>query len=625
MGRKGRPEGRATPTPATSAGPLPLPPRWLAVGLVAAVLVVFLPPLRQAGWVYDDALYVSGEPRMADGLTPQSIRWALVSGDGGIWYPVTRLSHLLDVTLFGPGPAGPHVVNVLLHGANAALLFLLLRAGTGAVGASAFAAALFALHPLRVEPVAWVTSRKDLLSTLFWLLAVGAWGRWRRGGGGANRWATAAFFALGLASKPMVVTLPFTLVLVDAWPLGIVPTNREALLDGRALRALRRSLVDVAPLLGLALVGSLVAWRMQGAAGALEGGAAIPLVERAGHAVVSLVVYLAKFAWPFGLSPFYPWPAAPWSAGAVLGSLLLLAAIAALAATQLARRPFVAVGLAIFAGTLVPVLGLVPFGAHAWADRFTYVPAIGLSAAVAFAAAGAMTGERRRFAMPAALVLLGLLALASRRQAAAWASDETLFRHALALDGRNPVALQYVGRAEADAGRAEEAVVLFGRAVEVRPGWTMPKANLLAALRQAGRTAEAVERGRIFVAKHPGDAGLHEELAHALAESGKFDEAAGEYDAALRLDPGRPAARYNAGVVALRLGRPEAALAHFGEAVRLDPARVEARANYGRALLEAGRTAEAVEQLREARRLRPDAPEIAGELARAEERLRLGP
>lgn len=377
-----------------------------------------------------------GNPWVVQGITRAGIAWAMTAEVASNWHPLTLLSHLLDGQLYGLDPAGHHATSLLLHLANVLLLFEVLRrmtgGMTGAVGRSAVVAALFAVHPTHVESVAWIAERKDVLSALFWILAMGAWERYARRPSIGRYGLVALLMILGLMAKPMVVTLPFALLLLDVWPLD------------RLHLGWKRLAIEKLPLLALSAASSVITIRYQEAS--LARLDVVPWSLRAANAVVSYVAYLGKLFWPTHLAVFYPISLAI-PAWKVLGASLLLIAITALAVWRARREPWLLTGWLWFLGTLVPVIGLVQVGRQAMADRYTYIPSIGLFLAVVWTVAGLLKEHRAVLAAAAGAVILALAAV-TRVQIGYWADSATLFRHALAAtDDGNYLAHIGLGKA----------------------------------------------------------------------------------------------------------------------------------------------------------------------------------
>ena len=478
---------------------------WIGVGLALAVCVVFFPAVH-AGWLsLDDDSYVLTHPLVRGGLRMDAIAGAFTSTRGSTWIPLAWLSHMLDVTLFGLDPAGHHLTSVLLHALNAAILFAVLARLTGAPVRSALVAVLFAVHPLRVESVAWIAERKDVLSGCFTLLTMGAYGRWVERPSVARYGLVLGSCMLALAAKPMAVTLPVLLLLLDFWPLR------------RGSLGLRRLVTEKLPLFALAGATALVIVALAGANGLLAD--VHPFPERAGNALVSYVRYFGWMAWPVRLGVYYPFPP-PWPLATVVAATSLLLSIG-IAALLLARRaPYVAVGYAWYLVALLPVIGFTQVGSQALADRFTYVPMIGVLVAVVWGAADVAsrsTPVRVAAGLTAGLVL-GLLVGQTREQLGYWRDAETLYAHTLAVTDRNCLILHNLGELQLRRGAFDEAIANFTRALEVEP-----------------RFEEAAHSLGI----------AHNNLGALLLRSGARDQALGHFATALRFDPQLASARQN--------------------------------------------------------------------------------
>jgi tetratricopeptide (TPR) repeat protein len=539
--------------------------------LLIGTFLLYLPTLRHGFVAYDDDQYVTNNPVVQRGLTWDGVKWAFTTTHFANWLPVTWLSHLLDCSLFGLNAGGHHATSAALHAVNAALVYLVLLSMTGRRGAALAAAALFAAHPLRVESVAWVAERKDVLAGTFFLLTLLAYSAYVRRPTAVKYAALLVFYALGLMSKTMIVTLPFVLLLLDAWPLGRLGTV-----------AWRRLLLEKVPLLVLALVACAWTVVLQKQGKAMDAGAALTPGQRLGNAVVSVPRYLGKIAWPTDLAVFYPHPGS-WPAWAIVASAALVAAVTAVAWAARRRAPYLLVGWLWFLGMLVPVSGVLQAGEQAMADRYTYLPGIGLTVAVVWLAAE-VAKSRRGTVVGAVIVVLLTLALsgATLAQERHWSSNYALFSHAVASTDDNWLAHGYVGSELAAQGNAAGAEYHFREALRVRP-WHADAyynwGNLLLRNRQLD---EAIDRYRNAVRLRPDYAEAHNNLGTALALKG--DMAAAEREFALAADarPGYADALYNRGAALAALGRAEEAAAQFEAALRADPANDRAR----RALLQ---------------------------------------
>jgi tetratricopeptide (TPR) repeat protein len=483
---------------------------------------------------------------------------------------------MADVSLFGVTPRGPHAVNVLLHAVNALLLLALLARLTGVFWRSALVAALFALHPLHVESVAWVSERKDVLSTLFWLLATAAYLRYVRRPGLLRYLPVAALLALGLMAKPMLVTLPFTLLLLDWWPLGRLGTEAEQ--RGFAPASPSRLVLEKVPMLLLAAASSVVTYLAQAGGGAVVQGLVVAPWQRVANALVSYAGYLAKTIWPARLAALYPHPAIAGGvvpAWQVAGSALLLAAVSLLAFRLRRSRPYLLWGWCWYLGTLVPVIGLVQVGAQAMADRYTYVPLIGILVAAVWWVDDLL--EERR-AVPWVAAVLGgaavlACALASSRQVAHWRDSISLHRHAVEVTDRNWLALRALGDAYTGAGRYPEAIAAHRQAIEILPGLAEAWHGLGVAYGQLGRHREAIGHFAEALRLNPAYATAWNNLGSAHRNLGEYPEAVQCYRRALALRPDDARAWANLGTVSLLLGDAAQAAESLRRLQALDPAR----------------------------------------------------
>jgi tetratricopeptide (TPR) repeat protein len=587
------------------------PARVRLCGLLLFVLVAgcFLPAVTHDFITYDDPVYVTGNAHVRDGLTWENVGWAFRSTEASNWHPLTWLSHMADVQAFGLRPWGHHLTSVLLHALNALLLFAALLRLTGAPWRSLFVAALFGLHPLHVESVAWISERKDVLSTTFWMLVLWAYAermqrtRSRNAGAPAYYALALVLFALGLMCKPMLVTLPCVLLLLDFWPLGRF--------TGTTARSRWLAVAEKVPFVLLSAAASAVTLFAQRHGGTVASMGEFPWRVRAANALISCCVYLGKAFVPIRLAVFYPFTGEAPPAWETLAAGALLAAISFAALAFARSRPYVLVGWLWFLGTLVPVIGLVQVGGQALADRYTYVPLIGLFIAATWAAADLAqrwnAGARALCgAAAAALAALGILTCV---QLGYWRDGATLFRHAAAVTENNWVAhanlyatLSKTSSPEAGAELQETLRIVASFADKYdRKGAELE--------RTPGHSAEAITEYRKAVAIMPDLAGPHVILGQALARTpGGLDEAVGEFRTAVRLKPDLAAAHYNLGtaLAASPAGKGEA-VTEFETATLLDPDNFQAHYNLAFLLSGiAGREGEAVPEYEDAIRLRPD-------------------
>ena len=530
---------------------------------------------------YDDPDYVTENPRVEAGLNAAGIGWAFMSGEASNWHPLTWLSHMADASLFGDDPRGHHATSVVLHAVNAALAFLVFARLTGALWSSALVAALFAWHPLRVESVAWVAERKDVLSGMFWFLVLWGYAEYARrrgpsGGGGAGRWYAFSLvaFAFGLMAKPMLVTLPCVLLLLDAWPL-----QRLAGSKGAWRGTLVRLVVEKLPFFALAAASSVVTYLVQKGGGSVS--MALGWDARAANAAVALVRYLGKFLWPADLAVLYP-HLGHWPGGVVLGCVLVVAALSAVAWWQRRRRPWIAIGWLWFAGTLVPVIGLVQVGLQSMADRYTYVPMLGIQLALVWTGRElARSPAARRAATVISVVALTAGAVLTWRLIGVWRNSFTLFDHAIAVTHGNYLAYDNRGLHQFREGKVEEALADYRRALEINPTYLNAHNNLGYALAQQGRYAEAVATYRAALRSNPGHLEVRNNLANALADLSQLPEAMEHYEFVLAKDPSHVNALNGSGVALAMQQRLPEAKQRLERALQVAPDNPSAHHNLG--------------------------------------------
>ncbi len=577
----------------------------ISILLLVATLALYWPVIHYPFIDFDDPQYVTRNSRVLGGLSWDGAAWAFRSlGYAGNWHPLTWLSHMLDVQLFGLNAGGHHLVSLALHAANTILLFLVLRASTGAVGRSAVVSALFALHPLHVESVAWIAERKDVLSTFFWLGAIAAYLRYVRSPGLFNYLLVVAGFALGLLSKPMVVTLPAVLLLLDYWPLG----------RWKSGAAPRVSLfLEKVPLLLLAAASSAVTLVAQSRGGAMKVSGQYSLAVRLANALTSTATYLAKTFLPTDLAVYYPFPleipAWKWLGAAVLLGLLT-------AAIFLGRRafPYLTAGWLWYLVTLLPVLGVIRVGGQAMADRYVYIPSIGLFVALVWGACRAIGRLRRKVAVLACMATLALLPLTvfAGRQIRYWRDGSTLANHALRVTTGNWAAHSILAYTSMRQGNAEAAVVHCREALAIK-NLAEVRDILGVALTQLGRPDEAIAQFREAIRIDPSSFTAYNDLAVALDRQGKIMEALGYFQSALRLQPESIDVLDNLGFAYLRLGNPREAERHLTTALRLAPDSGDVHYHLAAACEMQGRYPDAARHYRETLRLMPgDAAAEAG-------------
>jgi protein O-mannosyl-transferase len=547
---KNRPTGRGTRT------------IWLSAVLVAATLTTYAGSLQNGFVNFDDDKYVFDNPRLQQGLSLSGIRWAFATTEFSNWHPLTWLSYELDYSMFGLEPTGYHATNLLLHCANTVLLFHALTSMTGAASRSAVVAALFALHPLHVESVAWVAERKDVLSGLFLMLTLWAYHCYAMAPGWRRYLVVAAAFALGLMAKPMLVTLPCVLLLLDFWPLQRWRSNRWSWLC-----------LEKTPLLALTLVSCFVTYQVQRETGALKTAEQLSFAARLANVPVAYFRYFAKTVWPGGLAVYYPHPQSASSLTMTMATGIGLLIASAVVIWSARRFPYLAVGWFWWLGMLIPVIGVIQVGGQAYADRYMYLPLIGLAMAAVWAVDEmANRGRWPAWLAPAtAVTLLVALAVVSRQQIAYWHDGVSLWQRAIAVTTPNPVAFNSLGVALAEENRLSEA-------------------------------REVLEKG---IAVAPDDEHCRLNLGLVYLRLRKFDSARSEFQEALRANPASLAAHYNLGVIAGRQGETQTAVEHFQEVLKIDPNYVRAHLQLARALVRQGRVQEAEWHAAEAIRINP--------------------
>jgi tetratricopeptide (TPR) repeat protein len=543
--------------------------------LTAITVLAFQPVLGCDFVNYDDGDYVKGNPHVQGAFSAANLTWAWTTAHAANWHPLTWLSLMLDTQLFGTEAWGYHLTNLLLHLANTLLLFGLLRRLTGATLRSALVAALFAVHPLHVESVAWVSERKDVLSTLFGLLTLWAYARYAEAQGLRRYLLVVLGLALSLLAKPMLVTLPFVLLLLDYWPLR---RWRSAAPAGWLL-------LEKLPLLVLsAASGTMTVWAQRHGR-AFQELADLSLPARLSNALVSYVDYLRQTIWPLDLAPLYLHPGAGLPAWQVAGAALLVLAVTALALWGRRRWPYLLVGWLWYVGTLVPVIGLVQVGVQARADRYTYVPLIGIFLLLSWGLKDLARRWRCQEVLTCAagLALICFMAI-TWAQARYWRNSVTLWNHTLEVTEGHYIAHNNLATVLVNQQEMAEAVRHFREAVRLRPDKPELHTSLGRALRESGERAEAARHFREALRLRPDNPKVHNTLALLLLELGEMEEAAQHFQEVLRLKPDNPAAHNNLGIILLNQGKQAEAIRYFREALRLQPDLQEASENLRLAL-----------------------------------------
>lgn len=577
--------------------------------VLAAMTIVVFRPVGRAGFInYDDDIYVYENRPVASGLSREGIAWAFTTTHASNWHPLTWISHMIDVELFGMDPGRHHLVNLIIHLLNVILLFWALLSMTSSLFKSGMTAALFAVHPLHVESVAWVAERKDVLCTAFWFLTILAYIFYTRRPG-AGRYLPVMFaYALALMSKPMPVTLPFVLLLLDYWPLGraasSVPPEVEGVSPVRTFSA-ARLVAEKVPLLVMAGFSGVITYSAQIKGGAV---AEIGFTARLMNIPLSYIGYIWKMILPRQMSIFYTHQGEGTSLPASFAALFLLVLISLLVFVWKKRRPYMAVGWAWYLGTLVPVIGLVQVGGQAMADRYTYITLTGLFIMAVWGSSELAAGRhygRAALRVLAASVLLVLMIIA-RRQTGYWIDSEKLFSHAIEVTRDNYMAHHNLGVFYEERGEDLKAITQYGEALRIRPRLTQAHLNIGRLLAGNGKPEEAMSHYVQALSLEPQSAKIHNDMGYFLEKEGKKDEAVSHYREAIRIDPEYSTAHYNLGFALISRGDVEGSVGHYREALRIDPYLTDAHVNLAVILSMQKRFDEAAIHYREALRIDPE-------------------
>jgi tetratricopeptide (TPR) repeat protein len=656
-----KPQGKKRQPPARRMPEINAKPATLIIGvmLVVATVMVYAQAAGHDFITVDDGLYVSRNGHVLAGPTAAGIRWAFTTTSTGNWHPLTWMSLMADTWISGPSPAGYHVTNLILHVLNVLLVFLLLQKLTGSLARSAVVAALFALHPLHVESVAWISERKDVLSTLFWLLGIWAYLRYCRKPAVGRYVVAACAFVLGLMAKPMPVSFPFTLLLLDIWPL------RRVSAGNRTFRTFVRLAMEKAPLFLISFASSILTFWAQKTGGAVAALDQLPIHLRVANALISYIAYLGKLLWPADLALFYPLRADRLPSWEIALCAIAFAVMMVYAVRAFDRRPYVTFGWLWYVITLLPVIGLVQIGSQALADRYSYVPSLGIFVIMVWGVSDLLA--RIRDAHPAALRrwswapaaaacgLLLILAVLANRQAQFWKDDITVWEHAAAVTPPNYFSHYNLARAYDTQHRYDEAlahnraciridpnreeaynnlaVLLMGRrsydeaesallsALRINPQFTQARSNMSMVLCKMQRYDEGFRSYQEAMRLDPQNteirrnfAACHCDYGMALAGKNHLEEAVAEFQSALSVAPEFSQAHYNLGLTYAELRRPDAAKSEYEKAIAADPANAEAHNNLGVLLAETGKIGDAIEHFRAALRIRPDYQDAANNL-----------
>ena len=587
----------------------------IAAALAVATLAVYGQVISHQFINFDDDVYITLNAHVLHGVNWQDVKWAFTTAHGGYAHPVTWLTHQFDYQLHGAWAGGHHLTNVVLHTINALLLFLLFWRMTRELWPSAFVAALFAIHPLHVESVAWVAERKDVLSGLFFLLTLHAYAAYAAKPKVWRYVLALGLFILGILSKPMLVTVPFVLLLLDYWPLRRMTFQRSKRdLPGRP--NIGRLIWEKVPFALVAGAWSIVTFVLQKGAGAIDQHG---ILLRIANAIVSYATYLWNTFWPQNLAVFYPYPVAV-SWGLITVSAALLVLISFLCIARRRSSPYLIVGWFWYLGMLVPVIGLIQVGAQAHADRYTYLPQIGLCFALSWEVAElTKSWSFRRSWLPiGAAVVIAMLMVRTWNQTAVWHDSESLWRHALAVTANNAVVHNNLGSALGQQGKHTEAIPHFAEAVRIRFDYFDALLNLGMALREQGRAEEAVGFFRRALREKPDSAKAHWQLGLALDDQGENNDAMQQFYEAIKLTPEDYGMRTDLGVKLAYQGKLSEAIEQCSESVRLNPNGAEAHYNLGLVLFAAGKQEESVREFSNALRLKPDLTVARDSLKRAQ-------
>lgn len=565
------------------------------VGLLIAILAIYGPVVKFDFIRLDDPDYVNN-PHVLPGLSAGGFIWAFTTGYAANWFPVTWLSHMLDRQLYGSQSGLHHLTNILIHAASTLILFALLKRTTGARWCSAFVAFAFALHPLHVESVAWVAERKDVLSALFWMLTLWSYVNYVERPGAGRYSIVVVVFCLALMSKPMAVTLPFVLLLLDLWPLRRFNAHTVGKL-----------IVEKIPLFVLAGISSVVTYLVQQSGGAVLTLAHVPLTYRFENGLISYVMYVSGFLWPAKLTVFYPYTI-DFQAWQWLGSGAMLLGLTVLVFVWIRRRPYLAVGWLWYLGTLVPVIGLIQVGIQPRADRYTYIPMIGIAIMLAWGSKEVI--DRWPVAKIAIIsIAAGVCVtwtIVTSLDLRYWRNSMSLYQRAVDVTIDNYVAQSALGDALLDEGRVDEAIPHLLETLRLRPNAVRARVDLASILSKRNRLADAEAQYRIALQIDPEDPDANMGLGAVLAERGEFAEAIERLKNALRLKPENADSHYNLGRVYGLQGRADEAIAEFTETVKLQPGNPEAHFNLGNSLVQKDRMSEAISEYQAAVKLKPD-------------------
>ncbi|MDO8684799.1 MAG: tetratricopeptide repeat protein [Armatimonadota bacterium] len=595
--------------------------------LIAITLAVYIQTTGFDFINFDDPRYVSENPKVQAGLTKAGVVWAFTTGHESNWHPLTWLSHMLDCQIFGLKPWGHHLTNLLFHILNTMLLFLVISRMTGYIWRSAFVAALFAIHPLHVESVAWIAERKDVLSAFFWMLTMLAYIRYSKSPSVRRYIPLLLVYALGLMAKPMLVTLPIVLLLLDYWPLRRY--------EGEKKQNLWHFVLEKFPLFALTIASSVVTYIFQQKGGSIGSPEIVPFGARISNALVAYVTYIIKMFWPDNLTFFYRHPGRTLEVWQVIGSAVVLALLTVALLWNRRRRPYLAVGWLWYLVTLVPVIGLVQVGSQAMADRYTYVPLIGIFLIITWgiselfaprvepvknqnskrpAPPNIAPQKQSPLVIPACIVVLLLMAV-SYKQVSTWRNSMIFNSHAIEVQPNNPLPHFLLAGELEKHGDLEKAIDHYSEAVSIKPGYFEAWNNLGIAQVKEGNIEEAIESYREALLIRPNLAEVHNNLGIALVKVDRLDEAVTHYERAIILNPNSLEPRANLGKALYLQGKFDEAIARLSEALRIDSNYTDAHCCMGLALARQGKLDQAISKFKETLRIDPSYGEAYNNLA----------
>lgn len=604
---------------------------FLCIFLAVITLAVYWQTADHQFVNYDDGVYITENPHVKAGLSMEGTKWAFTTMHTGNWHPLTWLSHMLDISMFGLDPGPHHLMNAAFHTASTVLLFLLLLQMTGAQWQSVFAAALFALHPLHVESVAWAAERKDVLSAFFWILTLLFYVRYVKHPARIRYLLTLTVFVLGLMSKSMLVTLPLVMFLIDYWPLGRLQFRKtdSALQQGHSNTAIktfnRRLILEKVPFFAFSVLIGIVTIYAQHKGGAVASVKSLPISFRAVNALWSYVLYMARMVWPLDLAVIYPIPSTLTLLQGLLSGFLLVGLTVAVA-IYAKRHPYFLTGWLWYLITLVPVIGLVQVGRQSMADRYTYIPFIGLFIMIAWGLqiiAGDNRFRRAAVSVAAGGTLLFFTAC-TWLQIGHWKDSVTLFSHAVKTVPDNYVAYESLGYALAERGKLDEAVYQYSEAIRISPDYERALTGMGNVLVKQGKIKEAIYYTNKALVINPDSAEAHFNMGFALMNEGRDSEAAHHYSEGLRIDPENAGIHFILGVISAEQGKFDEGIRYFSEALHLAPDYAEAHYSLGLVLLQQGKINESIRHFSEALRIKPDFAE-AGHRMREAIQLRNAP